>query len=84
MTPPIRSRHFLPVVRASRTDRGDRPCVSVAAECLVGLQRRLLSAGRTDVAVRVSPSLSLADHWRDPADQERFRVGAGLIATLGS
>ena len=28
-------------------------------------------------------SLPLAEHWNNPADSERFRVGAGAMVSLG-
>jgi hypothetical protein len=36
-----------------------------------------------DVLFFAMTSVALADDWRDPADQERFRVGVGTILTFG-
>jgi hypothetical protein len=42
----------------------------------------VVAAGRRTL-LYVSASTSLADQWNDPADRERFRLGAGTVVRLG-
>jgi hypothetical protein len=35
------------------------------------------------VLVFVSTAGPLAEEWREPADQERFRAGTGVMVSLG-
>jgi hypothetical protein len=47
------------------------------------LQPGIVWAARERVLLFVLASVPLAEAWRNPADRERFRIGAGTILAFG-
>jgi hypothetical protein len=83
-SPPAASsaRRHLSHEQTSREEVNGGPQADTGGRALT-LQPGIVGAARARLLVFVLTSPPLADAWRNPADLERFRIGAGTIPAFG-